>query len=216
MDHTSSPFRFVRHLFSLSSSLCQNVTLYSLYHVTFFLTTLAATLLLDQCAKSNHVRLLLILCWVTSSLSITLRHYAFPFSNILVKNPMWKVSIQNILSSVFKTHPLWLTPSSVTGGMLRENIIDYGVGGLTKGLNRLSHLGPLFFELVVSILRMGVLNFPLTVTFITVLVSIEVFLFSPLKEKISKQRDSLLKNERQRFLVAEKLEYSTLQRNRTR
>lgn len=212
----SSPHIYLFHLITKYSNLSLNLFFYLIYFLVFFLSSSISTLLLDKILQSTNIILILTTSFLLSSLSTTLRHFSFFISNFLLKSFMWKLSVRDILINISNFHPLWLTSSSVSGGTLRENMIDVGLGGLSKTMNRLSYFIPMIFELCTSFWRFGVLNISMLLSFIMILGSLETILLHPLQQMYSKERDDIVKGKRRRFLQVEKLEYSKLQKHRTR
>ena len=211
-----SPYRYFFYLFKVYSNLRFNVFSYSVYLISLFLASTGATLLLDKCVQSPNIVNLLVLCFLLSSIAVILRHFTFSMSNTFLKGLMWKISIRDILLAVSNFHPLWLTSSSVSGGTLRENMIDVGLGGFAKIMNRLSYFIPMVFELITSFWRVGALNISLVLSFVLMLGSFEILILHPQQNSLSRQRADIVKGKRRRFLQVEKLEYSRLQKYRTR
>jgi hypothetical protein len=227
-DSISSPAQYLAHLCQISSQFKYYLISYLIFHFIIFLLNLCRTLILDQCLKIhsysyssnlNERTLLiicLVLCFISSIFYITCRHFAYYLSNIYLKRALWKFSIHDLLMNLLDCHPLWLTSSSISGNTLRDTIIEYGIGSLTKCLNRMTYFGPMIFEFVTTLSRLGALHFSLASTFACLLGLLHFQIFLPYSQDCAQRRDQIVKEKRNRYLMIEKIEYSSLQKYRTR
>jgi hypothetical protein len=214
-----TPWKYVTHLLTISSQFQSYLLSYLLFHLTILCFNLINTTLLDQLLylhSSTTISLILICCFISSIFLILARHFLFYFTNLYLKRKIWSVSIQDILMNLLSIHPLWLTSSSVSGNTLREVIVDFGLGAITNCLNRMSYFGPMIFDLLTSVWRLGVLNISIASTFVFLLGILHFHIFLPYSDHYSKIRDEIVRIKRKRFLVIERIEYSNLQKCRTR
>jgi hypothetical protein len=225
-ESISSPAQYLSRLWHLSFQFKYSVIAYLLFHLTIFLLNLFRTLILDQSLNidssfsSFDQRTILIyfllLCFLSSALFLTCRHFAFYISNRYLKSALWEISINNLLMDLLQVHPLWLNSSSVSGGTLRDAIVRDGIGSLTNSLNRMAYYGPMIFEFLTSFSRLGALHFSLASTFAFLLGVLHFQIFLPYSQRYAAMRDEIVKNKRNRYLLIENIEYSSLQKYRTR
>lgn len=214
-----APWQYLTRLLSISSHFRLYCLSYVLFHLSILSFNLINTSLLDQLLyhhSSSTISLLLLSCLISSVVLILLRHFLFYFTNLSLKQKIWSLSIHDILMNLLSTHPLWLTSSSVSGNTLREVMVDSGLGAITNCLNRMSYFGPMIFDFVSSVWRLGVLNISIASTFVFILGILHFHIFLPYSDHYSKIRDDLVRGKRRRFVLVEKIEYSNLQKYRTR
>jgi hypothetical protein len=146
----------------------------------------------------------------------------FYLSNTLVKDILWRLSLQDLLLSIYHFHPLWLgnggggSGGSLTSSTIRERLVLGGLTAFAKVLNRFSYVGPMLVTLTASIYVLGRLDIYIAWLFVIMIIVCEVMIFTPAKEKVARERYECMKSYRNRFLTLEKLDFARIPMMRTR
>ncbi len=164
----------------------------------------------------------IVIIFSSSLLATIIKPYMFYLSNTLVKDLLWKLSLQDMLLSLYHFHPLWLgsggggSGGALSGSTIRERLILGGLSAFAKVLNRFSYLGPMIVTLAASIYVLGAIDVRIACAFVLATAGCETFLLTPAKEKVAQARYQHLKTARNRFLTMEKLDFARIPAMRTR